>query len=1050
MSRFFIDRPIFAWVMALIVMMAGGIEMLQLPIAQYPSIAPPSVSITANYAGASATTVANTVIRPILQQMTGLDGLEYMNATAQSTGAVSILLTFKQGTDPNIAQVQVQNKLAVAESTLPTEVTQTGVTVQKAEKNYMLFFALVSKDGRMTRGDIADYIASNIEAPITRVPGVGDYTLFGSEYAMRIWLDPDKLYKYKLTVTDIASAIEAQNIQVPSGELGGLPSVKGQRLDALINGPSEFSDPEQFQNILLKVQTSGAQVRLRDVAKVELGPQSYAISSLYNGMPASGMGLKLSPGANQLTTEKAVKTELNTLAQRLPPGLELVYPYDTQPYIVLSLKEVAITLLEAIALVFLVMLLFLQNFRATLVPTIAVPIVLLGTFAVLAFMGYSINTLTMLAMVLAVGLLVDDAIVVVENVDRLMHTKNLPPKEAARQSMGEISGALVGIAMVLAAVYMPMAFFSGSTGVIYRQFSVTIISAMALSVLTALTFTPSLCGSLLRPQKPGAGTRGFTGWFNRNFEATRNHYLHGVARMTKRRRLSMVALVCITILMVFLFTRLPKGFLPDEDQGLLLGQVSLPPGATAEETEAMNAQVRQYLEQAEGKNLKSMFTVTGFSFAGQAQNQGFLVLLTTPWDERTKASQSVAAIAGRANSHFLGNRGGQVFIVQPPPVLELGNATGFDMELMNTGNLSDADFYAARNQFLKLAGADKMLVAVRPNGLGETPQYALDVDREKASALGLAINDVNTTIQGALASMYVNQFFRDGRVKDVYLQGQPDARMQPSDLEKWYVRNNQNQLVPFSAFTSGHWTVGPQSVEIYNGIRSYELLGQPAPGVSSGQAMTEVQKLVSKLPKGVTMEWTGLSYEQEKAGSQTGALYTISIIFILLCLAALYESWSIPAAVMLVVPLGIIGAVTANLLRGIDNDVYFQIGLLTTMGLSVKNAILIVEFARNFYEQGESLIDAAMHAGRERLRPILMTSIAFVLGTLPLAVASGAGAGARQAIGTAVVGGMVTATVLVTLFVPVFFVTVLTLAKVKRRSEKLAEEAAAGQGNSHA
>jgi multidrug efflux pump len=1039
MSRFFIDRPIFAWVLALVLMLGGAIEIFQLPISQYPSIAPPQISISTTYAGASAQTVSDTVVRPILQQMSGLDGLEYIDATSESNGTVTITLTFKQGTDPNIAQVQVQNKLSLAEATLPSAVTTEGLNVQKATKNYMLFFALTSTDGTMTQSDIADYIASNIQDPITRVPGVGDYTLFGSEYAMRIWLNPGQLYKYGLTVGDVASAIEAQNVQIPAGELGGLPANPGQRLDATIIGPSEFSTPAQFSNILLKVETSGAQVRLRDVARVELGPQSYSISALFNGEPASAMGLKLSPGANQLDVEKAVKAELAVLQPKFPHGLKLVYPYDTAPYITLSLEEVVQTLLEAIALVFVVMLIFLQNFRATLIPTIAVPVVLLGTFAVLAALGYSINTLTMLAMVLAVGLLVDDAIVVVENVDRLMHERGLSPKEAARQSMDEISGALIGIALVLAAVFLPMAFFGGSTGVIYRQFSITIVSAMSLSIMTALIFTPALCATLLRPPSDG-GMQNFFAfkWFNRGFDRTRKGYLAGVGTMNKRRRLSMVGFLLITVAMIFLFTRLPVGFLPNEDQGLLLGQVSLPDGSTAEQTQALNKEVQQYIVKTESQNVKSVFTVSGFSFAGQAQSQGFLVLLMKPWADRPDASQSVAAVAGRVMQHFATSRQGKVFLLQPPPVLELGNATGFDLELENTGNVSDAAFYAARNKFLGLAAGDPLLAAVRPNGLGEAPQYQLHVDREKASALGLSIPDVDTTIEGALASEYIDQFIRDGRVKQVYIQGESDARMQPSDLSKWYVRNSAGGMVPFDAFLTGSWTVGPQAVENYNGQPAYEMQGQPAPGVSSGVALSEIEKLVAKLPAGVGMEWTGLSFEQVQAGSQTGALYGISIVFVLLCLAALYESWSIPVAVMLVVPLGIIGAVIANLLRGIDNDVYFQIGLLTTMGLAVKNAILIVEFARDFFEKGETLVEAAVHAARERLRPILMTSIAFICGTFPLAIASGAGAGARIAIGTAVVGGMFTATVLAIFFVPLFFVVVLTLTKVKRRSEKTA------------
>ncbi|HVE21374.1 MAG TPA: efflux RND transporter permease subunit [Acidocella sp.] len=1037
MSRFFIDRPIFAWVLALVVMLAGAISILQLPISQYPMIAPTQISITTTYAGASAQTVADTVVRPILQQMTGLDGLEYVDATSESDGSMTIDLTFKQGTDPDIAQVQVQNKLSLAEATLPSEVLSAGLDVEKATKDYMMFFALVSTDGRMTHADIGDYIASNMEDPVASIPGVGDYTLFGSEYAMRIWLKPGQLYKYGLTVGDVANAIAAQNVTIPAGELGDLPANPGQRLDATMIGPSQFNTPAQFANILLKVEPSGAQVHLGDVAKIELGPQSYAINALFNGHPAAAMGLQLTPGANQLDVEKAVKAELSKLQARLPPGLKMVYPYDTQPYITLSLEEVFKTLLEAIALVFVVMLIFLQNFRATLIPTIAVPVVLLGTFGILSALGYSINTLTMLAMVLAVGLLVDDAIVVVENVDRLMHERGLPAKEAARQSMDEISSALIGIALVLSAVFLPMSFFGGSAGVIYRQFSITIVSAMGLSILTALIFTPALCATLLRPPAPGGlhDMRVFK-WFNRGLDSTREGYLSGVGKMTKRRRVSMLGFLVITLAMVYLFSRVPAGFLPNEDQGLLLGQVTLPDGSTAEQTEKLNREVQQYVEKTESKNVQSVFTVSGFSFAGRAQSQGFLVLLMKPWADRPDPSQSVGAVAARVMQHFANSREGQVFLLQPPPVLELGNASGFDFELENIGNLSDADFYAARNKFLALAAKDPLLVAVRPNGLGEAPQYKLHVDREKASALGLSIGNVDTTIEGALASEYIDQFIRDGRVKDVYIQGEADARMQPSDLAKWYVRNNAGGMVPFDSFMTGSWTVGPQAVEIYNGDAAYEIQGEPAPGVSSGAAMAEIEKLAAEMPAGVGMEWTGISFEQVQAGSQTGALYGISVIFVLLCLAALYESWSIPVAVMLVVPLGIIGAVIANLVRGIDNDVYFQIGLLTTMGLAVKNAILIVEFARDFFEKGESLVEAALHAGRERLRPILMTSIAFICGTFPLAIATGAGAGARTAIGTAVVGGMVSATVLAVFFVPLFFVVVLTLTRVKRRSER--------------
>jgi len=1053
MSRFFIDRPIFAWVLALVLMLAGGVEILLLPVAQYPSIAPPQISITATYPGASAQTVADTVVRPILQQMSGLDGLEYISSNTQSNGTAEIDLTFLQGTDPDIAEVQVQNKLSLAEATLPAEVTNEGLSVAKATKNFMLIVALVSTDASMNASDISDYVASNIKDPLTRISGVGDSTLFGSEYAMRIWLNPDKLYKYGLTVGDVTSAIAAQNVQVPAGELGGEPAAAGQRLDATIIGPSRLETPEAFENILLKVDQSGAQVRLADVARVELGAESYSVASLYDGEPASGLALKLSPGANQLSTESAVKAQLAVLARTLPPGLKIVYPLDTEPYIILSISEVVKTLLIAIALVFLVMLAFLQNFRATLIPTIAVPVVLLGTFGVLAALGYTINTLTMLAMVLAIGLLVDDAIVVVENVERLMHERGLSPREAARQSMAEISGALIGIALVLAAVFLPMAFFGGSTGVIYRQFSITIVSAMGLSVLTALILTPALCATLLRApaksmprEKTGAGEKTgpgekagprenrFAAMFNRGFETTRKQYLRGTGWMVRRPRLSMFAFLGITALALLLFTLMPAGFLPNEDQGLLFGQVTLPPGATAEETAAVNKQVINYLLQHDANSVASTFSATGFSFAGQAQNQGFIVASMKDWSVRPDASQSASAIAGDVIHHFASDRNAQVLMFQPPPVLELGNASGFDMELEDTGNLPHDQFLAARNQLLGMAASDPLLTAVRPNGLDDAPQYQLQVDNERASALGLSIGDVDTTIEGGLASEYVDQFIRNGRVKHVYVQGESDSRMLPSDLSRWYVRNASGNMVPFDAFLSGTWTIGPQKVEIYNGVTSFEIQGQPAPGVSSAAAIAEMQKLVAKLPTGVGMEWTGLSYEQEKAGSQTVALYGISVVFILLCLAALYESWAIPIAVLLVVPLGIVGTIIATFGRGLDNDVYFQVGLLTTMGLATKNAILIVEFARAFFESGASLADAALHAAQERFRPILMTSIAFICGTFPLAIASGAGAASRVAIGTAVVGGMLSATLLAVFFVPVFFTVVLKLAKVRRRT----------------
>ncbi|MCB8879539.1 efflux RND transporter permease subunit [Acidisoma cellulosilytica] len=1034
MSRFFINRPVFAWVIGIVIMMMGAISIMQLPISQFPSIAPPEIAITVTYPGASAETVADTVIRPILQDMTGLDGLEYVNSQAQANGSMEIDLTFKQGTDPDIAQVQVQNKLSLAEAVLPTEVTQEGISVVKQSRNFFLIVSLVSTDGSMGQHDLADYIASNLETPLTQITGVGNYTLFGSEYAMRIWVDPDKLYKYGLTIDDVTTAIAAQNIQVSSGELGGLPAVKGQRLDALIVGPTRYTDPQQFNNILLKVETDGSRVLLSDVASVELGAQSYSASALYNNEPASGIGLQLTPGANQLDVEKAVKAELATLQTRFPPGIQMTYPIDSKPYITLSLEDVVQTLAEAIALVFVVMLIFLQNFRATLIPTIAVPIVLLGTFGVLNALGYSINTLTMLAMVLAVGLLVDDAIVVVENVERLMEEKKLSPREAAIASMEEISGALVGIALVLSAVFLPMAFFGGSTGVIYRQFSITIISAMSLSVLVALILTPALCGTILKPRKsdPMVG-RSPAAIFNRGFERARKGYGRGVSGMIRRSPITMFVFALIVVGAGYLFTHMPSGFLPNEDQGLLLGQVSMPAGATAEQTGELLHDVTAWTLAHEKGTVQLVFTVNGFNFAGRAQNAGFVAIRMTDWSKRTRPDQTPGAVAMAINRHFFGNRDGQVFILEPPAVLELGNASGFDFELQDAGNLGHDALYAARNQLLGMAAKDPLLMATRPNGLNDAPQYQLDIDREKASAYGVTIAAINDTIQGALASDYVNQFMRGGRVKQVYVQGIDSARMLPSDIGKWYVNNATGGMVPLSTFVTGHWVTGPQKVEIYNGLTSFEFQGAPAPGVSSGAAMAEITKLVAKLPKGISFQWTGLSYEQVQAGSQTGPLYAISVLVVLLCLAALYESWPVPFAVMLVVPLGLIGTMAATALRGLDNDVYFQVGMLTTVGLAVKNAILIVEFAKHFYDSGMSLVESALEAARERLRPILMTSIAFICGTFPLAIATGAGASSRIAIGTAVVGGMLSATILAIFFVPVFFVTVLGLFRVKPR-----------------
>ncbi len=1034
LSRFFINRPIFAWVVSLIIMLVGGLSIFKLPVAQYPSIAPPQIAITVTYPGASADTVNDTVVRPILQQMFGLDHLEYISSQSYASGEMEIDLTFAQGTDPDIAQVQVQNKLQLAQPKLPQEVTAQGLSITKAVKNFMVVVGFISTDGSMTGDDIADYVASNISDPLSRVTGVGDHTLFGSEYAMRIWLDPDKMFNYGLTMPDIVSAIQTQNIQVSSGELGGLPAKKNVHLDATIIGPTRLTKPEEFAKILLKVQPDGSQVRISDIARVELGPQTYNISSFYNNKPATAMALKLAPGANQLSTEAAVRAQIHELEKFFPPGLKTVYPLDTEPFITLSIEDVVITLLEAIGLVFLVMLVFLQNFRATLIPTIAVPVVLLGTFGLLEIMGYSINTLTMLAMVLAVGLLVDDAIVVVENVERIMTTQKLSPAEAARVSMDEISGALVGIVLVLSAVFLPMAAFAGSVGVIYRQFSVTIVAAMWLSVLVAMVLTPALCATMLKPGSHEK-TTGLPGWFNRTFERMTQSYLHGVRFMIRRELLSLLAFALISAGAVYLFSRLPSGFLPDEDQGLIFGQVTMPPNTPRNETEKLNREITDYILKTEGNLVESVLAVDGFNFAGQGQSAGAFFIRLKDWKERPKASQTSAAIAMRIMMHFWFDPRAQIFAVNPPAVLELGNATGFDLELEDRGHLGHQKLLEARNMVLGLASQDPRLMAVRPNGMEDAGQYTLDIDREKANALGITISDINTTIEGALGSIYINQFTRNDRVKQVYIQGTADARMLPQDLNKWYIRTNTNTMAPLNTFISGHWISGPQKVENYNGYNAYEILGQPAAGYSSGDAMAAIKDILAKLPTGIGFEWTGLSFEEVASGSSTGSLYALAGVVILLCLAALYESWAIPLSVMMVIPLGVLGAIAATLGRSMNNDVYFQVGLLTTVGLAVKNAILIVEFAKAGFEKGNSLEDSVLTAAQERLRPILMTSIAFVVGVFPLAIASGAGSASRQAIGTAVVGGMATATLLAVYFVPVFFVTILRLFRVRRTSE---------------
>ena len=1039
MSKFFIDRPIFAWVIALLIMLVGGLSVLRLPVNQYPNIAPPAVEISVTYPGASAQTVQDTVVQVIEQQLNGLDGLRYISAASNSDGSMVITVTFNQGIDPDIAQVQVQNKLQLATPNLPQEVQQQGIRVVKSNSSFLMVLAVYSDDGSYSRGDLADYIVSNIQDPISRTYGVGDFQVFGAQYAMRIWLDPARLNAYQLTPADVADAIRAQNVQVSAGQLGGLPAVAGQQLNATVIGKTRLQTPEEFRNILLKVNADGSQVRIGDVARVELGEQSASINAQYNGFPSSGIGVKLATGANALDTAKAVRETIAELEPYLPKGMKIAVPYDTTPVISASIMTVVHTLFEAIGLVFLVMLLFLQNFRATLIPTLAVPVVLLGTFGVLAAFGFSVNVLTMFAMVLAIGLLVDDAIVVVENVERVMAEEGLSPLEATRKSMGQIQGALIGIGLVLSAVFLPMAFFPGSTGVIYRQFSITIASAMALSVFVALVFTPALCATILKPIPAGHHEkRGFFGWFNRTFNAGVHGYERGVSGILRRKTPFLILYVVLLGLLALLFTRLPSSFLPNEDQGVLFAQIQTPAGSTAERTQQVADSMRDYLLKEESEIVRAVFTVTGFNFAGRGQNSGIAFIALTPWAERTAPEHSVFALQQRAQARFSQFRDAMVFAFAPPAVRELGNASGFNLFLEDRAGLGHEALMQARNQFLGMAAQNPMLMAVRPNGLNDEPQYQLLIDDEKARALGLALADINDTLSMAWGSRYVNDFIDRGRVKRVFLQGEASTRMNPEDFDRWFVRNDRGEMVPFSAFASGRWTYGSPKLARYNGMPAVEILGQAAPGYSSGDAMAEVEKIAAQLPPGIGFSWTGLSYEERLSGDQAPALYALSLLVIFLCLAALYESWSIPFAVMLVVPLGIIGVLAATIGRGLSNDVFFQVGLLTTVGLTAKNAILIVEFAKDLYEDGMSLAEAAIEACRMRLRPIVRTSLAFSLGVVPLALASGAGAGSAHAIGTGVIGGMVTATLLTILWVPLFFVLVSSM--FKKRTARTAVE----------
>ncbi|MCK0185372.1 efflux RND transporter permease subunit [Aeromonas hydrophila] len=1040
MARFFIDRPIFAWVIALVIMLAGSLAIIKLPVAQYPSIAPPAVGISASYPGASAKTVEDSVTQIIEQNMTGLDHLLYMSSQSDSSGRVSVTLTFQPGTDPDIAQVQVQNKLQQAMSLLPQEVQQQGIRVQKTSSSFLMVAAFISKDGAMTNDDLADYVVANIKEPLSRLDGVGDITLFGSQYSMRVWLDPNKLNRVQMTPGDVQAAIKAQNTQVAFGKLGGTPAVTDQQFTATIMGQTRLSTVEEFNDILLRVNQDGSKVRLKDVARVELAGESYDAEALYNGQSTAAVAIKLATGANALDTAEKVRGKLNELSTYFPANMEIVYPYDTTPFVKISIEEVVQTLVEAIFLVFCVMYLFLQNFRATLIPTIAVPVVLLGTFGVMSAFGFSINTLTMFGLVLAIGLLVDDAIVVVENVERLMSEEDLSPLEATRKSMTQITGALVGIALVLSAVFVPMAFFGGSTGAIYRQFSLTIVSAMVLSVLVALILTPALCATLLKPIKHGefGAKRGFFGWFNRAFDASANRYQSGVRKVVKQGVRYGIIYAAMLAVLAILFMRMPTSFLPEEDQGVIMSMVQLPVGATKQRTEVVLADMRDYFMKNEKDNVDSVLTVAGFSFAGSGQNSGMAFIKLKDWKERNTPDRSANAIIGRAMGYLFSIKEAQVFAFNLPPIPELGTATGFDFFLQDRAGVGHDKLMAARNQLLGMAAQDPNLVRVRPNGMEDTPQLDIKIDYEKALAQGLSISDINSTLSSAWGSAYVNDFVDRGRVKKVYLQADAPFRMNPEDLKLWYVRNSAGQMVPFSAFASTDWSFGSPRLERYNGVPAMEIVGEAAPGKSTGDAMAAIEQMVKQLPEGIGIEWTGLSYQERQAGSQAPALYAISLLVVFLCLAALYESWSIPFSVMLVVPLGVLGAIVAATLRGLENDVYFQVGLLTTIGLSAKNAILIVEFAKELYDRGMGLSEAVVEAARLRLRPILMTSLAFILGVLPLVISTGAGASSRNAIGTGVMGGMISATVLAIFFVPLFFVLVMRyFTKHSSKEERL-------------
>jgi len=1049
LSRFFLDRPVFAWVIAIVLMLAGALAIYNLPISQYPPIAPPTISIYSFYPGASAETVENSVTQIIEQKMTGFDKMLYMSATSDSSGASRIDLTFTAGTDPDLAWAQVQNKLQLAMASLPDVVQQGGVKVSKSTKNWLIIVGLVSEDGSMDGFDLRNYAQSTLEKILSRIPGVGEVEAFGTQYAMRVWLDPDRLTKYQLTIPDVVAALKAYNVQVSAGQFGGAPAVEGQRLNAAIIVQSLLKTPDEFAAIPIRTNPDGSVVQIGDVGRTELGTEQYDIEGYFDGKPASALAIRQAAGANALDTADAVKAKLEEMRPFFPPGLRVVYPYDTTPFISVAIGEVVKTLFEAIFLVFLVIYLFMGNLRATLVPTIAVPVVILGTFAVLGFFGFSINMLTMFAMVLSIGLLVDDAIVVVENVERIMSEEGLPPREATMKAMDQISSALIGIGLVLAAVFGPMAFFGGSTGVIYRQFSVTIIASMLLSVVVALILSPVLCATFLKPVPKGHTPsessvfflRPFFRWFDWVFFRSRDGYVKLVGHVLLRKKRYLAFFVLIVALMAFLFQRMPTSYLPDEDQGILLAQILMPTGSTMEQTQAVADEVALYFKENEKEAVESCLAISGVGFSGRAQNNGMVFAKLREWDLRNREDLRVKAVAGRAMRALSKIRGAVVYVFPPPSVIELGIATGFDFQLVDRGGIGHAELMAARNELLGLAAKDPRVVNVRPNGMNDVPEYRIDVDWEKAGAMGVPITLIHGTISAAFGGTYVNDFIQGGRVKRVYVQADAPYRMLPLDMEKLYVRNTAGRMVPFSSFATGYWTSGSPRLERFNGFPSMNLWGEPAPGRSSGEAMTVMEELVTKLRTGIGHDWTGLSYQERMASAQGPILYAFSILVIFLCLAALYESWTIPISVILALPLGVIGGVIATSLRDFPNDVYFQIGLLAILGLTTKNAILIVQFAKQGMEKGMGLMEATLEGSKLRLRPIVMTSLAFGFGVLPLVVTTGAGAGAQNAIGTGVVGGVVTATLLVIFFSPLFFVLVERVFGRKHRAAVEVEKA---------